>query len=723
MPGTKLEDHRGPRFRVQEGVRTRRTARGLFDSAGSGLCELLEPRTLLSFNPTADEQYMLELVNRFRANPQAELGLMTSSLGTQARSSDADVDSALRFFRTNGVVLQQQWSSLTAAPPLAWNAALTSAAEFHSQAMIAANMQEHQLPGGPNLSQRATNAGYTNFRALGESIFAYARSIDHGHAGFLLDWGEGPNGIQDPPGHRNTAISRDFREIGIRILSENNPATLVGPLVMTLDFGNRFNFGNSFLLGVVYSDADGDAFYSAGEGLGGVQVQVRNTGNDFGPVIAVATSMSAGGYQIQVPPGTYNITFSGGAFGSAVTYRNVTVGADNVKLDAVLGFVPPIPILEVWGGSAPAFQRVLVGDSTPSHAEGTYFGDAELARGFVDRTFFLFNRGTAPLTLQGLRVQITGANASDFAVISMPDQVVNPNAQNTLVIRFDPTDTRLRNATVTIYSTDIESPTFQFSIRGRGVALPILQVKGKGRIIPDGFDAPTTANLTNFTGVNVVAGFRDRVFRVFNLGSSNLTITSVTIEGQAATDFQVRLISSTTVEPGRAVNVRIRFNPTAPDFRNAVVRIDTNDAARSPWTFAVRGFGVATPAIAIVGNQQTSSAGSIGAGAPPSPERGTDFGDVRVVNHTRLRTFTVANDGWAPLLFTGAQRVRITGPNAGDFRLAGGIGVGSLLPGGRAEFAVRFNPSAAGLRVATVIISSNDPWAPTFSFQIAGVGV
>lgn len=710
-------------FRTIDREARRKRAAQFGLARSQGWCEALEPRVLLTFNPTADEQYMLELVNRFRMNPQAELGLMTSSLGTQARSADPDVDSALRFFQTNGVVLQQQWASLSAAPPLAWNAELTEAAEFHTLEMIAQSMQEHQLPGEPDLGDRATTAGYTGFSALGESIFAFARSIAHGHAGFLLDWGSGPNGIQDPPGHRNTAISGNFREIGIRIIAENSPFTSVGPLVMTLDFGNRFAFGNPFMLGVVYSDMDGDGAYSPGEGLGGVNVQVRNTGNDFGPVIASATSMDAGGYQLKVAPGVYNVTFSGGPFGSSVTYRNVSIAGSNLKLDARQGFVPPVPLLQVLGG-AMGLQMLAEGDASPSHAEGTYFGDAELNRGFVDRTFVVVNAGTGPLTMQGLRVSISGTNASDFVVLSVPEGTIAPGGQSEFVVRFDPTNTKLRNATMTITSDDVTSPVFTLALRGRGMALPELQVKGKGRVIPDGFSAPTTSNLTNFTGVNIVSGFKDRTFRLFNLGSADLTISSVTIEGESASDFTVRVISSLTVAPGGAVNLRIRFNPSGPDFRHAQVRIVTNDHGRSPWTFAIRGFGVATPAIAILGG--AAQAASIGVDAPPQPALGTDYGDVRIVNHTRLRTFTVVNDGFADLWFTGGMRVVISGPNAAEFKLARNIGVPVIGPGSQAEFAIRFNPGVQGgpgLRTAVVTITSNDPWAPAYSFELSGMAV
>ena len=69
------------------------------------LLEGLEARQLFSFDPTASEQYMLELLNRMRLNPAAELGFLTSSLGTQAHSSNASINNALVQFQTNGTVL------------------------------------------------------------------------------------------------------------------------------------------------------------------------------------------------------------------------------------------------------------------------------------------------------------------------------------------------------------------------------------------------------------------------------------------------------------------------------------------------------------------------------------------------------------------------------------------------------------------------------------------
>src|SRR5947209_7347925 len=77
--------------------------------------ELLEDR----LNPSAGlrEQYMLELVNRMRANPAAELPILLNS-------NDPAVTSALAYFNVNRTALQNQWSTLTPAPPLAWNDSL-----------------------------------------------------------------------------------------------------------------------------------------------------------------------------------------------------------------------------------------------------------------------------------------------------------------------------------------------------------------------------------------------------------------------------------------------------------------------------------------------------------------------------------------------------------------------------------------------------------------------
>ncbi|NEP15029.1 MAG: hypothetical protein F6K14_33625, partial [Symploca sp. SIO2C1] len=276
--------------------------------------------------PTAQEQYMLELTNRMRINPADELDLLINS-------SDPNVNGAIDFFDVDLGVLATQWSSLTSAQPLAWSNQLHDAANDHGLLMIEEDEQSHQLPGEPGLGQRITNAGY-NWSTVGENVFAFAQSVFHGHAGFAIDWGFTPTGIQDPPGHRNSIMNNNFREVGISIIPENDPSTDVGPLVITQNFGNRFSFGNSWLLGVAFDDQTvDDDFYTPGEGLAGISVTALNlaTNQSFN-----TTTWNSGGYQLQLPDGTYQITFSGdwdndGQNDTAT--EQVTIGAENVKLD------------------------------------------------------------------------------------------------------------------------------------------------------------------------------------------------------------------------------------------------------------------------------------------------------------------------------------------------------------------------------------------------------
>lgn len=301
--------------------------------------ESLESRVMLAFSPTANEQYMLELLNRMRENPAAELGFLTSSLSGEARSADPDVDDALDFFNVSGPTLQSQWNSLVAAQPLAWNESLYNAATGHNQVLIAHDTQSHQVIDGafvePNLSSRVQNAGYSNATTFGENVYSYSDTVFFGHAGFAIDWGgtSATGGIQPGAGHRVNMMNNSYREVGIAITPESNPNTDVGPLVITQDLGTRTGLaGKSYLLGVVYDDTTGNDFYTPGEGLGGVTITATPLSGSPTPI--VTTTMSAGGYQLLLTAGVhYSVSFTGPGLSSVITYPDLTIGSTNLKID------------------------------------------------------------------------------------------------------------------------------------------------------------------------------------------------------------------------------------------------------------------------------------------------------------------------------------------------------------------------------------------------------
>ncbi len=288
--------------------------------------------------PSAEEQLLLEWINRFRLDPDGEAARLTGA------GAPAGVQGALTYFGVSVSALQTQLAALSAVAPLAWNGNLADAADGHNQAMIDADQQTHQAPGEPDLGQRATNAGYV-WNGLGENVYAFSNDVAYGHAGFVIDWGYDAedinggslypdwqtrgDGMQDPPGHRNNLISSSFTEIGISVVAENDPGTSVGPQLITQDFGRRAGYQAQFV-GVVINDGDGDSFYDIGEGLSGVSILLQRQGGGS----YTTTSWSSGGWQIAVPAGTYTITFSGGGL-SAPIVETATLGSVNVKVDGI----------------------------------------------------------------------------------------------------------------------------------------------------------------------------------------------------------------------------------------------------------------------------------------------------------------------------------------------------------------------------------------------------
>jgi hypothetical protein len=88
-----------------------------------------------------------------------------------------------------------------------------------------------------------------------------------------------------------------------------------------------------YLTGVVFADSNGNGVYDVGEGKGGVTIAVDGVGS--------TATFDSGGYSIQVAPGTYTVTASGGGLASPIT-ETVTVGQSNRRLNFnTLAATPP----------------------------------------------------------------------------------------------------------------------------------------------------------------------------------------------------------------------------------------------------------------------------------------------------------------------------------------------------------------------------------------------
>ncbi len=275
-------------------------------------------------DPTDEEQFYVELLNRARANPQAEAA-------RYAASADPDVLNAYHFFSVDLSLMLSQFSVIAAAPPVSIHPLLTAAARAHTQDMFEHSFQDHPGTDGSTTGTRITKEGYV-WQVAGENIFISATGVWYGHVAFDVDWGSGPGGMQTPPGHRKSIHNAAFREVGVGvILGQNGKA---GPQVVTQDFATSQTPG-SFITGVVYFDFNGNNFYDPGEGIGGVTVRVAG-------VPAYSVTARSGGYSVPVSDnGTYSVTFE--VPGLAPVTREATVrGLANVKLDHLPTYSPPV---------------------------------------------------------------------------------------------------------------------------------------------------------------------------------------------------------------------------------------------------------------------------------------------------------------------------------------------------------------------------------------------
>ena len=82
------------------------------------------------------------------------------------------------------------------------------------------------------------------------------------------------------------------------------------------------------------------------------------------------------------------------------------------------------------------------------------------------------------------------------------------------------------------------------------------------------------------------------------------------------------------------------------------------------------------------------------------------------------RTFTIQNPGTAPLT---VNTVTLSGAHAADFSVV--VQPASpVAAGGNTSFQVRFNPSAAGTRTATLSVGNNDADENPYDFALQGAG-
>jgi hypothetical protein len=266
---------------------------------------------VLALGPTDLEQYLVEVMNRARANPNAEVARLSSYTWS---GNTPDLNEGL----SAGTI------SPAPKPPLAINLDLTEAARAHVAWSFNTNSFSHiqgpePIPNnvcwtGNTPGDRATAAGY-NASSIGENIAAALSSIpfsnqlataEHLHNILFVD------NNYPGRGHRINVLNPNWVDVGVAVGFGTNYQGWSHGGFTAHDFGTSSTSG-AYLTGVVINDADQNQFYSPGEGLPNFQLQVVNTSNSA--ISGNAASWTSGGYKIPIhtlPAGSYSLQSANG---------------------------------------------------------------------------------------------------------------------------------------------------------------------------------------------------------------------------------------------------------------------------------------------------------------------------------------------------------------------------------------------------------------------------
>jgi hypothetical protein len=372
---------------------------------------------LSGFSPTDVEQLYLELLDDARFNPAA----YGTSLGIDL-------------------------SGVAPAQPLAMNPLLVESARLHSQDMIAQNYFDHFTPQGVGPGARIAATGF-GANGWAESIETNTNASQPG-GNFASNYGASDAGIslahlivdQGVPdlGHRIMLLDIegsdvDMRQVGIGIASDESSGSYFNfrQTDTTIDLAATTDT-RPYLTGVVFKDTAGDGKYEPGEGLAGVTITVASVGS--------TQTMDAGGYAIQLAPGTYTVTASGGGLPAPIA-RTVVLGNDNVRLNfdanpngALLTGAPSGSA----SGQLGTFTAMSPGDTAASYSARIDWGDG--------------NASFAILT----------ANADGTFNVQGSNTYASPGvyAVRVLITHLSDGQTVVLNATAPVNSSTYAGPTF-----------------------------------------------------------------------------------------------------------------------------------------------------------------------------------------------------------------------------------------------------------------------
>ena len=278
----------------------------------------------------------------------------------------------------------------------------------------------------------------------------------------------------------------------------------------------------------------------------------------------------------------------------------------------------------------------------------------------------LTNNGTGTLTGVTISIAAPGANLGDFSQTNTCGATVNVGANCTITVKFKPTATGARAATLNIVDSAASSPQ-TVALTGTAVA-PGVQLSGTTLTFASQVVSTTSAAQS---------------VTLTNNGTSVLTITGITVTGANAADFAETdncAKNPTTIAINGTCTINVKFTPAATGARTATVNI-ADDASVTAQTITLNGTGAnAAPAVGLSNNSLTFADQFVG------------------TTSATAQTVTVTNNGTAPLVIS---NVAATGAYSQTNTCT------TVAAGANCTVSVKFTPTAAGANAGSITITDN----------------
>ena len=354
------------------------------------------------------------------------------------------------------------------------------------------------------------------------------------------------------------------------ISSTNNPVTFTMPL-----FGN-VNVAASFSL----SPPDIDAYFSSwwvGQALVGSYTYNSITLRNLGGMTLIVVSTTITGANAS----EFIIQSGGGAF-------NLAPGVDH---NIEVRFIPAsagykYATLSITSNDADE-NPFQIGLSAKGDAPDIASNPADWDFGSVsigdhsEKTFAVRNDGDGILLVSS--TALTGSSASEFTILGGGGSYqLDPGTSRDVTVRFTPTGTGGKSASLTFNSNDPDENPFNIGLSGTGVV--------PGVTAPDIASNPVG---WDFGSVNK-GSHSEKTFSVRNDGNADLSVSSTALTGLSASEFSIQSGGGAfNLAAGASRDVTVRFAPTSAGSKNARLSFATNDPDENPFYIDLAGFGIA----------------------------------------------------------------------------------------------------------------------------------